>query len=208
MLSIIQARSNSKRFKNKVLFKINEKPIIQHVVSNVKKSKYVSKIIVATSNKKIYNNLIDFLKKKKIKFFRGDLENVALRLYSAAKKNNSAFFVRISADSPLIDYKLINKAIKIFRQNRKIDLVTNIFPKTFPSGQSVEIVKTNILIQNLKFMSKSQKEHVTKFFYENNTKFLIKNFKCSSNSKYKNLKRMSVDFKTDIKKIKKYLDEN
>ena len=140
MLSIIQARSNSKRFKNKVLFKINEKPIIQHVVDNVKKSKYVSKIIVATSNKKIDNNLVDFLKKKKIKFFRGDLENVALRLYSAAKKNNSAFFVRISADSPLIDYKLINKAIKIFRQNRKIDLVTNIFPKTFPSGQSVEIV--------------------------------------------------------------------
>ena len=64
MLSIIQARSNSKRFKNKVLFKINEKPIIQHVVSNVKKSKYVSKIIVATSNKKIDNNLVDFLKKK------------------------------------------------------------------------------------------------------------------------------------------------
>ena len=96
---------------------------------------------------------------------------------------------------------MINKAIKIFRQNRKIDLVTNIFPKTFPSGQSLRL-KTNILIQNLKFMSKSQKEHVTKFFMKVILKFLIKNFKCSSNSKYKNLKRMSVDFKTDIKKLK------
>ena len=56
-------------------------------------------------------------------------------------------------------------------------------------------------------MSKSQKEHVTKFFYEITQNF-FQNFKCSSNSKYKNLKRMSVDFKTDIKKIKKYLDEN
>ena len=56
-------------------------------------------------------------------------------------------------------------------------------------------------------MSKSQKEHVIKFFYENNTKFLIK-ILCSRIVNIKNLKRMSVDFKTDIKKLKKYLDEN
>ena len=47
---------------------------------------------------------------------------------------------------PLIDYDLINRMSKIFLENR-YDIITNTFPRTFPSGQSVEIIKTNILEQ-------------------------------------------------------------
>ena len=39
MIAIIQARCNSKRFRNKVHKNFLGKPIIQHVVDNVKKSK-------------------------------------------------------------------------------------------------------------------------------------------------------------------------
>ena len=52
MIAIIQARCNSKRFKNKVLKFFLGKPIIQHVVDNVKKSKKLNKVIVATSKNK------------------------------------------------------------------------------------------------------------------------------------------------------------
>ena len=44
-------------------------------------------------------------------------------------------------DSPLIDYKLINKAIKISKKYNKYDIITNVYPRTFPQGQSVEIIK-------------------------------------------------------------------
>tara|TARA_B000000475_G_C16005479_1_gene450721 strand:+ start:5347 stop:5973 length:627 start_codon:yes stop_codon:yes gene_type:complete len=208
LLALIQARSNSRRFKNKILCHIFEKSLIEHVIDSVKKSNKIKKIVVATSVNKSDRKLVYFLKKKKINFYKGNLNNVALRLVNAAKKNNAKFFLRVNADSPLIDYTLINKAINIHRKNISSDLITNVFPRTFPSGQSIEIIRTDVLAQNIKFMSKDEKEHVSKYFYKYNTKFFIKNFKCTPNYKYKHLKKMTIDYKSDIKKIKHLINEN
>ena len=65
MLAIIQARSSSKRFRNKVLVKIYGKPLIHHVISRVKRSKKISKIVVSTSKNKSDDNLVNYLKKNK-----------------------------------------------------------------------------------------------------------------------------------------------
>ena len=67
LLAIIQARTSSKRFKNKILYPIYKKPLIGHVVDKIKKSKKISKIIVATSTNRSDDKLIAYLKKKKIK---------------------------------------------------------------------------------------------------------------------------------------------
>ncbi len=204
MLCIIQSRSNSRRFKNKALHLIYGIPLIQHVVNRLRKSKEISKIIVASSFKKSDDQLISYLKKNKTKFFRGDLENVALRLYETANKNKAKYFVRISGDSPMIDPKLIDKAIKISKKIKKYDIITNVFPRTFPNGQSVEVIKTLTLKKNLKNFSKTDKEHVTKFFYKNSKKFNIKNF--VFNKKIKKIK-MSIDTKKDLKVILKKFDK-
>ena len=200
MLCIIQARSNSKRFKNKVLHLIYGIPIIQHVVSRIKRSKKMTKLIVSSSFKKSDDDLISYLKKNRIKFFRGDLENVAMRLYETAKMNKAKFFVRISGDSPLIDPKLLDKAIKISQKEKKYDIVTNVFPRTFPKGQSVEVIKTSIINKYSKNFSKLDKEHVTKYFYDNSNKFLIKNFTFNGKNK---IMKLSVDTKKDLKEILK-----
>ena len=55
--------------------------------------------------------------------------------------------------------------------------MTNVFPRTFPSGQSIEIIKTSTLGKNLRFFSKLDKEHVTRYFYNNSKKFKILNIK-------------------------------
>ena len=200
MLCIIQARSNSKRFKNKVLHLIYGIPIIQHVVNRIKRSKKTTKLIVSSSLKKSDNNLISYLKKNKIKFFRGDLENVAMRLYETAKTNKAKSFVRINGDSPLIDPKLVDKAIEISQKEKKYDIITNVFPRTFPKGQSVEVIKTSIIKKYSKNFSKLDKEHVTKYFYDNSNKFLIKNFTFNGKNK---IMKLSVDTKKDLKDILK-----
>ena len=84
MLAIIQARTSSRRFKNKIMHKINGKPLIWHVLNEVKKSKKVSKIIISTSTSKTDDKLIQYLKNNKINYFRGDLNNVAKRLLDTA----------------------------------------------------------------------------------------------------------------------------
>ena len=144
MLVIIQARTSSKRFKNKILYSFYGKPLIQHVIEKIKKSKKV-KIVVSTSINKEDNKLVSFLIKNKIRYYRGSLNNVAKRLYDTAIFERENFFLRISGDSPLIDFRIINKIINIFENNKNFDLITNVFPRTFPSGQSVEIIRTSTL---------------------------------------------------------------
>ena len=123
-----------------------------------------------------------------------------MRLYKTAIKHKAKFFVRISGDSPLIDPKLIDKAIKISKKNKNYDIVTNVFPRTFSKGQSVEVIKTSILKKYSRNFSKLDKEHVTKYFYKNFNKFLIKNFTFSDKNK---TMKLSIDTKKDLKNILK-----
>ncbi len=203
MLLIIQARSNSKRFPNKILYNIKSKPIILRVISNISKSKMITNVVVATSRKKSDDKLIELLKSKKLKFFRGNLNNVASRLLKASQRYKKNFFIRVSADSPLIDYKIINKAVRLFKKKHNIDIITNVFPRSYPKGQSVEIIRTKVLENNISKMSKSEKEHVTTYFYKNHNKFKILNFSNNTN-KFKYIKNMTVDYKSDVKKIIKF----
>ena len=201
LIVIIQARSNSKRFNNKVLYEIYNRPIIWHVVSKIKKSKNVKKIIIATSKNKSDDKLVKYLEKIKINYYRGSLTNVAKRLCDAAEKNKAKFFMRISADSPLIDPVIIDKAIKIFNnQKKKYDIIANVFPRSYPKGQSVEIIKTAKLKHCLRKFNKEQKEHVTKYFYKNHKNFMIKNFMSVTN---KAKIKLAIDTKNDLKLILK-----
>ena len=63
MLVVVQARSSSRRFPRKILYKIYGKTLIEHVILKINKSKNVSNIVVATSNCKSDDNLVKLLKK-------------------------------------------------------------------------------------------------------------------------------------------------
>ncbi len=197
---IIQARSNSKRFKNKVLLPIYGKPLISHVVHKIGKSKKKIEIVVSTSREKSDDRLVDHLKSNNINFFRGSLNNVALRLYNTARKYRSNYFVRISGDSPLFDFRILDKAIMLKKKYKNSDLITNVFPRTFPKGQSIEIIKASIIKKNIKKFNDHNKEHVTSYFYDNFKNFKIKNFV----NKYKNNSlKLSIDTTIDLNMIKK-----
>lgn len=204
MLVIIQARSSSKRFKNKILFPIYGIPLIEHVIRKVNKTKKKIKIVVSTSFEKSDDKLVKYLQKNQISFFRGSLNNVALRLYKTAKKYKAKYFVRINGDSPLFDSRILDEALAIKKIYSGYDLITNVYPRTFPKGQSVEIVKTSLIIKYLNKFDLKNKEHVTSYFYENSKNFKIKNF--VNKYKYNSLK-LSVDTILDLNKIKKKLNE-
>ena len=90
---------------------------------------------------------------KKIKFYRGPLNNVAKRFYEILKKDVRSF-LRICGDSPLIDYKLIDKAITKFNW-KKHDLLTNIFPRSYPKGQSIEIINSRYIKTIFPYLKKN-----------------------------------------------------
>jgi 3-deoxy-manno-octulosonate cytidylyltransferase (CMP-KDO synthetase) len=60
ILGIIPARYNSTRFPGKPLADINGKTMIQRVYEQASKSKYLSKVIIATDDDRIYNHVREF----------------------------------------------------------------------------------------------------------------------------------------------------
>ena len=108
--------------------------------------------------------------------------------------------IRINGDSPLISAHVIKKAILFRKKFTKQDIVTNVFPRTFPKGMSVEIIEKKFLKKlNSMNLSTSDKEHVTKYIYENPKLFKIKNFQCNKNFSSINL---SIDTKKDFNFLK------
>ena len=100
----------------------------------------------------------------------------------------------------MIDAKLIDKVIsKSKKRLKKLDLITNVFPRTFPKGQSIEIINNSKLYSVLRLMNKSEKENVTEYFYNNNKKFKIMNFKYKKDYSEIN---MTVDYKKDLNFIR------
>lgn len=200
MLCIIQARMGSKRLKGKMLMKIDRKSIIQHVIDRVKKIDAIKKIIIASTNSIDDDNLEKVCKLNNIGIFRGSTNNVFDRFQKISIQNNYSTILRINGDSPLLDVKLFNKIIK-FSKNKKYDIFTNVQPRTFPQGQSLELIKRKILIDfDQKKLTKKHKEHVTNYFYENKKKYKIVNYSNSNNLGNINL---SINNEKDLINIKK-----
>ena len=109
-VAIIQARTNSIRLPNKIMFKINNMMLIEILYRRLKKSKKLNEIIIATT--KDSKILINFLKKKKIKFFIGSEKNVLNRYYKAAVKFKAATIVIYNVW--LTPTKLLHTVIVIF----------------------------------------------------------------------------------------------
>ena len=61
-LAIIQARMSSTRLPGKVLKNIGEKPLIKFLIDRLKKSELTDSIVVACTNNKNDDVLVDYLK--------------------------------------------------------------------------------------------------------------------------------------------------
>ena len=201
MNCLIQARYSSKRLKGKVLKKINKHEILYHVISCLKKAKLVNDIFVLTSKQD--SEIKKFCKINKFRVYQGSLNNTFLRFKNFLLDHNMNYFMRISGDSPLLDHKIIDKMISIHKKNKNYDLITNIFPRTFPKGQSVEILKSSTYLNiNNKVLSKEEKEHLTLYYYNNQKKFKILKLKNNKNmSKY----NLSVDNLNDFELVRKII---
>ena len=199
MLCIIQARCGSKRLRRKIFKKIKNIRIIDMVINKVKKSKKISDIIIVTSKYKVDDDIETYCKNKKIKIFRGSLNNVASRFFEVSKIYNLKKVIRVSCYSPFINHKIIDKGITLSKKSN-YDIITNVFPRTFPKGLSFEIIKTSLIKKYIGLFSKKEKEHVTTYFYKNYKNFKIYNFYSKKNFSKINL---SVDTSKDLKYLKK-----
>tara|TARA_B100000401_G_C52630263_1_gene635645 strand:- start:170 stop:844 length:675 start_codon:yes stop_codon:yes gene_type:complete len=199
---IIQARLSSSRLPNKVLMEIKGTPLLQFLVERLNTVFDKSKLLVATSTRIEDDKIESFCNELNIQCYRGSLNDVSRRFLEAANLKQAKAFARINGDSPLIDPYIVKKALDIYT-NGSYDLVTNAFPRTYPAGQSAEVINSRTFSKVYKFMSTEEHfEHVTSYFYENPSKYNIKNF---TNIKNLSDHRLVVDTENDFIKITKII---
>ena len=198
---IVQARMSSQRLPDKVLTMVNGKPLLQYLLERLTHCSSIDQIVVATSEDKSDDPIAVFCHEYGAVCFRGPLQNVAKRFYMALEKYNLDVFVRVCGDSPMLDQKLIDLGVKLF--NGEYDLVTNTLPRSYPAGQSVEVIRASTFEKVYEKMSRPDHfEHVTKYYYEHSDEFRIKNF---SNDKDLSSYRLVVDTPEDLKRIEKII---
>ena len=193
----------SERFPGKVLAPFLNKPLLDHVVQQIKKTRVYSSIILATSTDNSDDPLASYAKDLDLKVVRGSLDNLVERYALALESYSCDAFFRVCGDSPLLLPNLFDHAVSIFR-NKPYDLITNIFPRTYPIGMSVELIQSKIFLKTKKnIVDRDEKEHLSKHFYNNYKNFKIHNIECDAPLD-QNLK-LAVDEYSDLKKIESWL---
>jgi len=202
IVAIVQARTNSIRFPNKVMKKIRGTPMIEILLKRLNKSKLIHEIILATSTDKKNKALVDQVERLGFKCIQGSEEDVLDRYIKAAEYFKADIIVRITGDCPLVDPIIVDDCIKGFRKTR-VDYYSNTLTPTFPDGLDVEVFNFLALKKAAQQSSKKHhREHVTSYIKEND-KFLKFNY---LNKEDLSFLRWTVDDPEDFNVISNIFD--
>lgn len=195
-LCIVQARMGSTRLPGKVLMKLRGKTVLERVLERAAASRNVSEVVVATGIGKENLPIVKLCAAKGIRVFSGSEEDVLDRFYQLAKLVNPSNIVRITADCPLIDPRVIDRVVKEHCSARA-DYTCNIQPPTYPNGEDVEVFTFQALKRAWqKAALTSEREHVTPYIRKHPAIFKIHSVK---NSVDLSEKRWTLDHMADFR---------
>jgi spore coat polysaccharide biosynthesis protein SpsF len=202
VVGIIQARTGSTRFPNKVLEKINNKTLLEYYIERVKFSTSLDQIVLATTVNPADNIIEEIAQKEGISYLRGSENDLLDRYYEAAKRNNANIVVRLTSDDAFVDPDVIDRAVKIFQDNYlQLDFVNNHLEPSYPEGLDVEVYAFDALAFAWRHSKlKSEREHVFLSITNYPEKYSIYTFK--NNEDYSFL-RWTVDYECDFEMVKK-----
>lgn len=203
VLCIVQARTGSERLPEKVIKPILNEPMIIYTLKRLRKSKYIDELVLATTIEKRDDSLVDIVKNKGYKVFRGEEDNVLKRFVDTYEKHGGDIIIRVTGDCPLIDPFIVDNVVTYFMANN-YDYVRLDVPETFIRGFDVEVFSSKTLLKvwgEVYSLDNSHryKEHVTLYIYENPDKFNIGFVK--GNEFYNKDYRLSVDTIEDFKLV-------
>ena len=166
-IAIIQARMGSTRLPGKVLLKLEDKTVLEHVIDRVRSSKHVDDVVVATTISKEDLRIVELCANLGVSVYCGSEDDVLDRYYQVAKLFKADNIVRITSDCPVIDPKIIGTVISLhFKKN--VDYSSNVLKKTYPDGQDIEVFTFAALYEAWKNAKlASDREHVTPYIWKN-----------------------------------------
>jgi len=201
--AVIACRVGSDRLFGKPLQLVGNFTILELLINQIKKSKIITDIVLAISEKPGNEVFVEFAKQHKLKFVRGDDKDVLKRLIDGAKYVNAEIVFRVTPENPYMYWEKIDPVIQ---QHIKSGYdYTTILP--IPLGAGFEVIDRKALEISHRFGSSIHRsEHCDLYIAENQDKFKINVYKPEKNVQRPDL-RLTVDTPQDLILVRKIYEK-
>lgn len=195
---VVQARTGSTRFPNKVVASLRGRPMLDHVLARAARARCAEVVVLATTVDGSDDVLIPIASANGALIVRGSVENVLSRFVAAADLVQPDVVVRVTADCPLLDPRLIDRVVAaLFAAGA--DYASNVEPPTYPDGYDVEAMTVGCLRRiasraDLPYL----REHVTALAREHPEEFRHVSVVCRRD--YSRI-RLTVDTPDDLARV-------
>ena len=112
VIGVIPARLESTRFPRKILFPINNKPMIMHVYEHALQSTKLDRLIIAADSEETVKALNDF--DVEIIMTSKKHQSGTDRIAEVAAKIDAEIIINIQGDEPMLEPKMIDDMITVF----------------------------------------------------------------------------------------------
>ncbi len=200
---VIFARMDSSRLPGKTLMSLAGVPMLTWTIERCEMVGPRLPVIVATSSRSLDDPIEAHAKGLGLPVFRGPADDVLGRALACAKAQGLDALVRVSGDSPFIAPDVIRGALER-HDAEKGDLTTNVFPRGFPAGVSVEVIPSETLAKVAQAaQNPADREHVTRYCYGHPGVFRIVNVTAHDTGYDERLftgRRLAVDTREDFER--------
>ena len=160
---IVQARSNSSRLPRKIFEKIGDLNLLQWVDLRLSFCEVPDTVVFALPHSDKFFEVEKYLKHSLVRYVDMPEEDVISRYYNVAKEFKAEIVVRITADCPFIDPKIVDLIVAQFLDSNE-KYLSNTNPPSFPDGLDVEVIDFNALKEAYQEATAYfDREHVTPF---------------------------------------------
>lgn len=188
IIIVIQARMGSKRLPGKSLKLLLGQPMLARLINNIQGANLVNKIVVATSDKSVDDDIQNLCIKLNIDCYRGSETDVLSRFIDVSKIYKADLLVRLTGDNPFVEKSLIDFMLETYLKHyNDYDYIHNVENSGFPYGLYVEIFTNSALFKANVSKNELDREHVTRYFKCNTHDFRIGLVKAKRKYKYSHL---------------------
>lgn len=193
--AIVQARMGSSRLPGKVLHRIGNRTVLEHVLDRCRRIRGVDVVVCATTMSEDCGPISDLARAMGVEVVTGSETDVLDRYCQAARVVGAEVVLRATADNPMIDPGLC-AAVLALRSQYELDYTCNNFTPTWPYGIDCEAFTADLLFAAERYgKTQDEREHVT-LWMRDSPSFRRGNV-ASSHPEWTN-HRWTIDYEEDL----------
>lgn len=163
----------STRLPGKVLATLAGRSVLEWTVRAAVASNVLSDVVVATSTESDDDAIVQACRALGVRCYRGPEDDVLTRFVGAVDGSDAEAFMRLTADCPLLDPRVLTTVAQTWRVAPGVDYVTTALPRTLPRGMDAEVMSLEALERVDRRATGFHRTHVTSYAYTHLGEFRV-----------------------------------